>query len=35
MQELGWAPQVDMATALRRIFDSYRASIEEARALDS
>jgi len=35
MQELGWAPQVDMATALTRIFDSYRASIEEARALDS
>ena len=35
MQELGWAPQVDMVTALRRIFDSYRASIEDARALDS
>jgi nucleoside-diphosphate-sugar epimerase len=35
MQELGWAPQVDMATALGRIFDSYRASIEDARALDS
>ncbi len=35
MQELGWAPRVDMATALGRIFDSYRASIEDARALDS
>jgi nucleoside-diphosphate-sugar epimerase len=34
MRELGWAPKVDMATALARIFDSYRASIEEARALD-
>ncbi len=35
MRELEWAPQVDMATALGRIFDSYRASIEDARALDS
>jgi nucleoside-diphosphate-sugar epimerase len=35
MSELDWAPRVDMATALRRIFDSYRASIEDARALDS
>jgi nucleoside-diphosphate-sugar epimerase len=35
MRELGWAPRVDMATALARIFDSYRASIDEARALAS
>jgi nucleoside-diphosphate-sugar epimerase len=35
MQELGWAPKVDMATALRRIFDSYRSSIEDARELAS
>jgi nucleoside-diphosphate-sugar epimerase len=35
MQDLGWSPQVDMATALKRIFDSYRASIEDARALDA
>ncbi|HRA23977.1 MAG TPA: bifunctional UDP-4-keto-pentose/UDP-xylose synthase, partial [Usitatibacteraceae bacterium] len=35
MRELGWAPQVDMATALRRIFDSYRAAIDDARALSA
>ena len=35
MKELGWAPKVDMATALSRIFDSYRSSIDEARALAS
>ncbi len=33
MQALGWAPQVDMATALRRIFESYRQQVTEARAL--
>jgi nucleoside-diphosphate-sugar epimerase len=32
-RELGWSPKVDMATALSRIFDSYRSSIDEARAL--
>ena len=31
--ELHWEPKVDMATALRRIFDSYRGSVMEARAL--
>lgn len=35
MRELGWAPKVDMATALRRIFDSYRAAIDDARALSA
>ena len=35
MQDLDWAPKVDMATALARIFDSYRASIDDARALAS
>jgi nucleoside-diphosphate-sugar epimerase len=35
IEDLGWSPKVDMATALERIFDSYRASIEEARALDA
>jgi nucleoside-diphosphate-sugar epimerase len=33
MQTLGWAPKVDMATALRRIFESYRGSLAQARAL--
>ena len=31
--ELGWTPQVDMATALRKVFDSYKADLKEARAL--
>ncbi|HTY49512.1 MAG TPA: bifunctional UDP-4-keto-pentose/UDP-xylose synthase [Steroidobacteraceae bacterium] len=33
VQELGWTPQVDMATALRRVFESYQANIPDARAL--
>jgi nucleoside-diphosphate-sugar epimerase len=33
MQELGWAPQVPMADALRRIFDAYRGQVAEARGL--
>jgi nucleoside-diphosphate-sugar epimerase len=35
MRELGWAPKVDMPTALKRIFDSYRGQLEDARALAS
>jgi len=34
-KELGWAPKVDMKTALARIFDAYRGSIDEARSLDA
>jgi nucleoside-diphosphate-sugar epimerase len=34
-KELGWAPKVDMPTALRHIFDAYRGSIDEARELDA
>ncbi len=30
MSDLGWAPKVDMATALRRIYESYRARVVEA-----
>ncbi|HSJ97307.1 MAG TPA: NAD-dependent epimerase/dehydratase family protein, partial [Myxococcota bacterium] len=33
MRDLGWAPTVDMATALRRIFDAYRGHLDAARAL--
>jgi nucleoside-diphosphate-sugar epimerase len=33
MQALGWTPQVDMQTALRRIFESYREHVVEARSL--
>jgi nucleoside-diphosphate-sugar epimerase len=33
MAELGWAPKVDMQTALKRIFDAYRGQLEDARAL--
>jgi nucleoside-diphosphate-sugar epimerase len=33
MQDLGWAPKVDMQTALKRIFDAYRSQLEDARAL--
>jgi nucleoside-diphosphate-sugar epimerase len=33
MHELGWAPQVPMAEALRRIFDAYRGQVAEARGL--
>jgi nucleoside-diphosphate-sugar epimerase len=32
-EELGWAPQIDMQTAVRRIFESYRANLGDARAL--
>jgi nucleoside-diphosphate-sugar epimerase len=35
MQDLGWSPKVDMRTALERIFEAYRSSIDEARSLDS
>jgi nucleoside-diphosphate-sugar epimerase len=34
-KELGWAPKVDMKTALASIFDAYRSSIDEARSLDA
>jgi hypothetical protein len=33
VQALGWAPKVDMETALRRIFEYYRSKVVEARAL--
>lgn len=35
MQDLGWTPKVDMQTALKRIFDAYRAQLDDARALAS
>ena len=35
MAELGWAPKVDMQTALKRIFEAYRGQLEDARALAS
>jgi nucleoside-diphosphate-sugar epimerase len=35
MSELGWAPTVDMPTALKRIFDAYRGQLDDARALAS
>jgi nucleoside-diphosphate-sugar epimerase len=35
MADLGWAPKVDMDTALKHIFDAYRGQLEDARALDS
>jgi nucleoside-diphosphate-sugar epimerase len=35
MSELGWAPTVDMPTALKHIFDAYRGQLEDARALAS
>jgi nucleoside-diphosphate-sugar epimerase len=31
--ELGWAPSVTMADALRHIFDAYRSQVAEAKAL--
>ncbi|MCW5593182.1 MAG: bifunctional UDP-4-keto-pentose/UDP-xylose synthase [Burkholderiales bacterium] len=34
-KELGWAPKVDMKTALARIFEAYRGAIDEARSLDA
>jgi nucleoside-diphosphate-sugar epimerase len=30
MSDLGWAPRIDMATALHRIYESYRAKVAEA-----
>jgi nucleoside-diphosphate-sugar epimerase len=33
VEELGWKPDVDMPTALRRVFESYKANLKEARAL--
>jgi len=33
-KDLGWAPRVDMKTALKHIFEAYRGSIDEARTLD-
>jgi nucleoside-diphosphate-sugar epimerase len=33
MADLGWAPKVDMATALRHIFEAYRGHVAEARGL--
>jgi len=33
MKDLGWAPQVDMKSALRHIFDAYRGQLESAREL--
>ncbi len=35
MQELDWAPRVDMATTLKHIFNAYRGQLEDARALAS
>jgi nucleoside-diphosphate-sugar epimerase len=35
MSELGWAPKVDMAAALKHIFDAYREQLDDARALAS
>ncbi len=32
-EELGWSPQVNMADALRKIFDAYRGQVAEARKL--
>ena len=34
-KDLGWAPKVDMPTALQRIFDAYRSQLDDARALAS
>ncbi|OYV31692.1 MAG: NAD-dependent epimerase/dehydratase family protein [Thiomonas sp. 20-64-9] len=33
MRDLDWAPEADMQTALRKIFDAYRGQIAQARAL--
>jgi nucleoside-diphosphate-sugar epimerase len=35
MADLGWAPKVDMQTALKRIFEAYRGQLDDARALAS
>ena len=34
MKDLNWAPQVNMADALKGIFDHYRKELEEARSLN-
>jgi len=34
-KDLGWAPKVDMKTALKNIFEAYRGHIDEARELAS
>jgi len=33
MRELDWAPRIDMASALRRIFDAYRKHVVDAHGL--
>jgi len=33
MKDLHWAPQVNMADALKGIFDHYRKELEEAKHL--
>jgi nucleoside-diphosphate-sugar epimerase len=33
IEDLDWRPKVDMATSLRRIFESYRTKVVEARSL--
>jgi len=33
MKALGWAPQVNLETSLRRVFESYRHNVVDARAL--
>jgi nucleoside-diphosphate-sugar epimerase len=35
MEELDWAPKVDMAAALKHIFNAYRGQLDDARALAS
>ncbi|MDQ3027484.1 MAG: bifunctional UDP-4-keto-pentose/UDP-xylose synthase [Pseudomonadota bacterium] len=35
MKDLVWKPRVDMATALKHIFDAYRGQLDDARALAS
>ncbi|HXN16217.1 MAG TPA: bifunctional UDP-4-keto-pentose/UDP-xylose synthase, partial [Usitatibacter sp.] len=32
-KDLAWTPKVDMATALKRIFEAYRSQLDDARAL--
>jgi nucleoside-diphosphate-sugar epimerase len=35
MKDLGWAPKVDMQTALKHIFDAYRTHLSDARDLSN
>jgi nucleoside-diphosphate-sugar epimerase len=35
MKDLGWAPKVDMQTALKHIFDAYRTHLSDARELSN